>query len=375
MFQTECKIEGNKEKQGEDIEAPHNIRILKCALQDFYRVFEKIESLEEKERYLYSFVSFYTVHRSKVLAGKPLIETTLQSLYPRFEDATLTDTARKWIENSVWDEKEIETEIKGIIERQKATEPKNILRTNRFLDVDEEIINSGFNGLLQDCYDGKLTLNEYVCFIDNSYHIRDIGIEVPEEIQWDKVREGIEKRIAENIKNQDDEGHHYQGISDELMKVLSEDERKSYQLIKEYRESETVTYEKNKKQYIAGLSDIGVTAFKECRLKQYKSFDKEMAVATADCFEECNPADKNIFNAYFKDIWQNRDDDFHFDKEESRNGFIELRTQLLELQSCYEKNRKAVQAEHTKRFIEVVEEIVEKLDDYIEKAKAIDENL
>ena len=89
-----------------------------------------------------------------------------------------------------------ENEIESIRARNKAQTPYDILRLSRIMDVDEEIIENGFNELLEKSYGGELSLDEYVLLIENSAWARSFEYSLPEKIDWEKVKQGIEKRIG-----------------------------------------------------------------------------------------------------------------------------------------------------------------------------------
>ena len=48
--------------------------------------------------------------------------------------------------------------------RKKAETPTDIIRTNRIMDIEEDVIIEGFPQVVQMAYAGELSLDEYVYF-------------------------------------------------------------------------------------------------------------------------------------------------------------------------------------------------------------------
>lgn len=85
-------IEGESEKIADLLRRrPHNIRSLKCALQDFKRVLHQLEEkkLDHKERWLFSFVTYVLSFRAELVSesdryGSLFSHKKVSTLYPDF---------------------------------------------------------------------------------------------------------------------------------------------------------------------------------------------------------------------------------------------------------------------------------------------------
>lgn len=348
-------------------EKPHNIRSLKCALQDFGRVYQKLEAADVPniERYLYSFLA-YMISAKKGIAQRDEYgfwgtDAAIREIYPHFSPSTLLETCRGWILYGKWDEEKIDYEIELIKEQLKAVEPKDILKNNIVIELEEEILAKGFCGLLQDCYKGNLTLDEYVRFIENSSYIRAYNIEIPEKIDWDKVDDGIRIRLTMYTFTEDDNHHVRHMISKESRKHFTEEELRAYDLIGDFRKNEVALFKRNKRQYLDTIKTKGISVFDICENKRFDVFDREMAVATSECFDNCTQYDKAYFPNYFRKMWQYCDSSADYKKEETKEGFEYLTGCLNELIDKYNNSKRQIAVIHTKYFIDVVKELIDKL--------------
>lgn len=364
--------EGDEEKlvtgEGKKHTKPHNIRSLKCALQDFNRVFQKLKvsDVPNIERYMYSFLA-YTISAKRGIAKRDEYgfwgtDEAIRKLYPHFDPSTLLEASRDWILYGKWDEEKITYEIGLIKERLKAVEPKDILKNNRVIELEEDIIANGFGGLLQDCYNGDLSLDEYVKFIENSSYIRAYSIEISEPIDWDKVNEGIHTRLEKCIIKNDDEHRVRHMISRDSRKYFTEDELRAYDLIETFRKNEVALFQKNRRQYLETIKTKGVSVFDICENKRFDVFDNEMAFATSVCFDNCTQFDKSCFPSYFRKMWQFCDSTEDLKKKETKAGFECLIGYLDVLIDKYSKSKRQIAVIHSKHFIEIVQELIKKLD-------------
>ena len=129
------------------------------------------------------------------------------------------------------------------------------------MDLDEEDVNNGFPELIELAYSGKLTLDEYVNLIQNSVWARQYKFKFPNKIEWGKIREGIAGRINQ-LKEEQPEGQQiYTCISKENESLFDKEEWKTYLLIDEFREGNTLLFCRNRKIYIDGM---GKTHWKHC---------------------------------------------------------------------------------------------------------------
>lgn len=354
-------------ENSERVTRPRNIRSLKCALQDFHRVYVTLQvaNLPNIERYLYSFLS-YTIAAKAGIAKKGkygflFSDENVKKAFPLFDSRMLFDSVRTWIHNGIWNEALLRNEISWAQERNKKLEPKDELRINRVADLDEDIIRSGFNGLLEYAYNGELSLDEYIYFIGNSVFLRECHFAGLKPIDWNKVIDGIHKSIKSEINSGNKGGNVHQFIDEEIRKNYSKDELKAYDIIKTYRKNDIGIFARNKIIYLDSIKISGSYAFAQCKNKRFNCFDTEMAEATAKSFEESNQYEREGFPSKFRSLWQFVDQEQNFDFVKTEEGFKRLLESLDDLNVKYNSEQRNIAAYHTGRFKEVVVELKNKI--------------
>lgn len=374
LFETETVIEEKVESE-ESLAIflkPQNIRSLKCGLQDFHRVYEKLVAFDisDKGLFLYSFLACVMTSKTgdsvKAEAIKIGIVGDLKKCYPHLDSTTLLKNIRNWIFNGDWNEELLDEELALYLNQHLAAEPKDVLRYNRFIELDEEIINSGFSGLLNDCYAGAFNLNDYVLFIENSSWSRKYGIKLPEVIDWDKVILGIRICFKRNIKQNDLENYILRTIGADSRKYFTEDELKAYDLIAEFRDNNVVAHENNKMNYISMLQQNGLETLRKCRTKTFNAFDNDMAKVTFESFRDSSQTDKAYFPGYFNEMWRTQIDYLNVDLALTKGGLNKLSDDLKDLKEQYISNGKNIASVHVETFITVISKLISKVEERME---------
>ena len=354
------------------IESPYNIRSLKCALNGFHRVYVQLKKAElpEIDRYLYSFISYMIAFKAGIIEkdeyGYLSADIIVRKLYPFYNSSWMFDAVRDWIHRGEWDSEKIDYEIRIKKEKLKDVESKDKLRLSRFIDLEDDIIIEGFEGFLEDVYSGNLTLDEYVNFINNAYFIREYEIEIPKEINWDKVVEGIESRFQIMTDNNNFELH--TTIPERNKDLFSDIEWDAFILIRDFIKKGNYIFDKNRKLYLDGLNTNGIETLMVCRSKRFSVFDEDMAKATVKAFEHSTQYDKSIFIECFYDIWKLCDQSQDVKKQETKASFEKLNDLLRELYQAYKVSHKNIAAKHTELFTEEDDVLIEKLNIAIETA-------
>ena len=173
------------------------------------------------------------VHKSERF-GSLFSNNDLEVLYPGFYDSHyLPEPLLQWLTDGIWNRDLLDEYIEQHFRSSSALSPKDQVRNSRIDYLEEDIARAGLFDILPDAYNGELSLNEYVFLIINSRLARYYGLITP-DIDWDKVCQGIEKRIELSIQN---------GEKIELLKETIEDledfsiaERRAYQIIKKARD-------------------------------------------------------------------------------------------------------------------------------------------
>lgn len=350
----------------EDNKRPHNIRSLKCAISDFYRVYKILteNQIDKIDRWFYSFASYVIAYKADIAKegayGTLFADEEVKKLYPAFQNQYIFSSVKNWILHGIWDEEKVKFEIETLKEREKAETPGDVLRTHRIMEVDEEIVSKGFDNVLQRAYEGNLTLDEYVQFIINCCWARKYNFSLPTDVEWKKVQQGVEcciKKLVESLP-EGQQLHSIIGIDNK--ENFTDDEWKTYETIYNFENGNTLMFSKNRKMYTEGMKRDGLSTFLEIQNKRFDVFDEEMANITAEAFEKANNGGKSHFSGYFKEMWQSNIMSQDINIKESIIGFEKLLTLLVKQNDELRKSNKSFAILHTDTFIKMVKELIEK---------------
>lgn len=346
---------------------PHNIRSLKCAINDFYRIYIILckNKFQDIDRWFYSFASYVIAYKAGIakegVYGTIFSDEEVRMLYHAFQTKYIFGAVKKWILHGIWDEDAINHEIEIIMEREKAKTPAEIVRTYRIIEVDEEVINEGFGDVLNMAYVGTLTLDDYVLFIINSCWARMYNFSLPESIKWDKVQAGVSICIQNILTNSPEGQQVYSIIEKDNRKEYTEEEWSTYQIIDEFKDGNILMFSKNRKMYIDWMRKEALSAFTACENKRYDIFNEDMAIATAEAYAKGNNSDKCQFPSYFERMWKCNITSQDIKTKESIDGFRRLADLLKKQREELQDKNKVFALHHTDVLIQKVEGLIESL--------------
>lgn len=282
----------------------------------------------------------------------------VKKLYPEvFDTNFILDGFTEWIIHGEWNDEVISKEIQLFLKKEKADTPLEILKTHILPDISEEVINKGFRDLLEEVYTGKLSLDEYILFIQNCCYSRIYDLDL-QTVNWENVREGIRKQIKYLIKSDEKDSHYHRIIDDENKEHFTEDEWSTYKIIKEFRDNDVWVYEKNQRLYIDLISSDLNVAFRELSNKRYNKFSLDMESATINAFKNADNMDKNHFSRWFVGIWGDYSDSSEIDGAVTTASLKKLRDDLNSVMQEYQEKGKNIAAKHTQDFIEKLDVII-----------------
>ena len=343
---------------------PHNIRSLKTSIQDFERIYDLLlaKKVEDCHKWLFSFIAFEMASRANLVHvseryGSLFSNYDVAILYPGLYDSRyMPEALSKWVVDGIWDKELLEDYIDQHYRHREALSPKDQVRNCRIDYLEEKIAKQGLQDILQDTYDGELSLNEYVFFVINSrlsryYNLIDLNID------WESVYSGINKRIELNIQN--GEKHELLQEAIENLEGFSDEEKKAYQIIKEARDGSVAMYEANRRDYINEMRTNPEEAFIKISNRRFKCFDQEMADATVEGFKKVNMSGKIQFPAYFEGVWGNYRNFYDIDREgieKTREALKFLKDKL----SIVKKDYKDLpfKKRFTQAFIETIDRLL-----------------
>lgn len=359
----------NTYNESQNSKRTHNIRSLKCAIRDFYRVYAILveKGFEDIDKRFYSFISYTIAYKANIAKegyyGTLFSDKEVQELYPAFQNQYMLATVKKWILRGIWDVDALTYEIEVIQSKKKAETPSDIVRTHRIMDVEEEVIIKGFPQVVEMAYAGELSLDEYVYFIQNNCWGRYYNFGFPLSVDWDKVRTGVATVIKSLLDSRKEGQQLHSIIGTESREYFTEDEWNTYQLIAEFQNGNLLMFSNNKNLYIEGMREDAFTAFTACQNKRFNMFDEEMAIVTAEAYAKGDNSTRHQFSGYFNDMWRENILSKDINPEESLLGFRKLHELMNVQKEGFEKSGKVFAVRHTEDFIKRIDEMIEKLEE------------
>ncbi len=368
------KLNRNREEQREDEKRrislqqrrPHNIRSLKCGLQDFERIYELLveKDMPDKERWLYSYLTYTFAYRAGLIMEKTeygdLFSTdNMAILYPGYYNSRyMINGMIQWIRSGKWSDQDMNMELDDVIERDSASKPQDQVRTNRIIDLEDDIVMQGFPDVIQYAYAGKLSLDEYILLIENICMARKYEIKIP-EVDWNQVQSAVKNKISGLIETGDRQPHIRRRICEEQRAYFMPEEWEIYQSIQRIFEESQFIFSRNQRQYIKLMKENSAQAFAYAENHRFGVFDSMMAEATAEAFKRETNADKVYFPGYFEGIWKSYQSMPDIKLEETLEGLCDLKKRLENIYDEYKKAEKQIAAMHTNSFLEIIEKLIQ----------------
>lgn len=359
----------------EEVSRPHNIRSLKCAICDFFRVYQLLLDYEipNIEEWLYSFICYTIAYKSGAikedLYGDLFARSEITKMYPSFQESHITNGIKRWVLYGFWDDDIVKSELERIKSQNAAKTPYDFVRSNRIIDIDEDVIECGIGELLKNAYAGTLSFDDYVLFVENNAWARKCDYSFPIKIDWGKIRDGINKKISEISLELPDGQLLFREIGDKNEKEFTSDEWKTYKLISNFAHGTGYMFLRNRKLYIQCMKNDPYSAYAVIQNKRFNCFDEEMADVTAEAFYKVSNYDKHFQANSFKEIWLSNIQSGDFVFENGTIGFAHLKCLLESQLKIYQNSKKQISVAHTKCFIDSINEIISRINNSIDNLK------
>lgn len=343
---------------------PHNIRSLKCAIQDFYRVYKELKNNEISNisRWLYSFTSYLIAYKANIVQedqyGTLFSDDRVAKLYPTYQSEYMLSSVKQWILHGTWDAKAVCEEIELIKKRKMPLEPWESIRLNRITDIEEDVLQEGFGDFLNHAYDGTLTLNDYVLFIKNTAWAEENKYKFPHEIDWKQIELGIKKQIEEMKKTLPDSPPVFYSISESNKDFFSPEAWSAYLIIDNFRKSDELMFDRNRKLYVEQIGANLSSGFTIVQNKRFDTFSNEMAKITAQAFIKSNNAEKRTFILLFKKMWERNLQSPDIIKDDCILGLKKLVLLLEENLRTLEGTPRTYSIIHTENFIKAINNLI-----------------
>lgn len=348
-----------------------NIRSIKCAIQDYQRLFMELNKKciddDELQIYFQTFAAFIfefkggKVNKSERY-GYMFSDHDIQKEYPGFYvNKYMLPSVKKWIVEGEWDGIRINSEIDELIAAKKATDPKDIVRNSDLISLDEHIIKVGFPEVVTLAYEGKLSVDEYIILLRNKMWARTISYSLPVEIDMDRMMLGVQKCLETLCSSDDPDSRVRSMIHPDNICKLTEEENNIYKKICEFRDKNLQMFAINKRKYLKALNSRNITNLYDCENKRYNIFDQDMANAVMDCYKALSNADRHIFNGIFMKMWESSTHSPDLNKENSISGFQKLKAMIEDNRNDEQANELGLKAALSMELILSLTKIVDSL--------------
>ena len=344
-----------------------NIRSIKCAIQDFERVFVELRKKEIEDDlliYFQTFVAYTLLLKTGKISkseryGYLFCDSEIEKVYPGYYVRRyMLPGVREWLMEGEWNEGDICDDIDKMLEMKKDADPKDLVRNLPLIDLEEDTIKQGLPEVLELAYIGELDIDDYITLLTNMYWARTISYELPIKPDMKKLEAGVGKCLETVCNSDEPDTRVRKMISPNDISFLSEDEKRIYMTICHFRDNELQMFAINRRKYLRALNSKKMTEVYECENKRFNIFDVEMAEAVADCFRSLPNSNRPSFSGAFEKMWSLRIGSQDLLIAESIPGLEKLLEMLLQIKTDEEGAGYQLKAALTKNFIQDVEKIV-----------------
>lgn len=308
----------------------NNIRSLKCAIQDFERVFDCLIQFDinddSKIRFFSTFlvldIENKTTPIEKTKYDYLLVDSSFGKKYVDFRSNYVIEACRKWIASGEWNQANVISEIDIFTAKLKSLAPEDIFLRSNLIELEDAVFTTGSPIVLEKAYNSMLSMDEYLGLLRKFIEGRVFDIRFPIEIDFGRLRNGLNERISRIKKGDVDEPRVGTFLLEEQVEQLTEREKQIYKIIEDFREYEQ--YYKNRLFFLNAYQNFDEIAIVDSHKKYYKSFDIEMAMTIIDYYKKLNNGTKRYFCSEFLKSWRSVRHKSQDDLRESIKGIQTL---------------------------------------------------
>jgi len=345
-----------------------NIRSIKCAIQDFERVYSELKRKNVENNlniYFQTFVSFMLMFKDGKIKksdryGYLFSDNEIEKEYPDFyKSRYMLNSVKEWLLESNWHDTSVSNDIDKIIESEKAQEPRDIVRNMDLIYIDEETLKLGLPDVIELAYKGDLSVDEYITLLKNIMWSRTINYSLPQDINTDKLLAGVEKCLNNILNSDNPDTRVHNMIHPDNEKLLTTEETTIYQKICSFRDQELQMFAINKRKYLTALNHANINEIYDCENKRFNIFDNDMATAVGECYIRLNNSERSLFISNFKNLWERNISTDDLQKELSISHFKELKETIIELHHEEQEKDYGLKAALSNTFIKNLDSILE----------------
>lgn len=315
------------------------------------------KKMDEYDEYYFNFLE----EKAEDKKRNPLRWQTTQdgenSKYKRYNAQYRIQPLIRWMIEGEWNEQRIKAALNQRFS-VKETAPEREVLDKAFWELSQEIIDRGLPQVLQQAYDGKLTMDDYVALLGRLDDFRKIGVPIQCDVDDARLLQGFHNRKAKIIKGDIcEERGHRRLMRDEGETKLTPQEQSLNEEIEKLQDQ--WSYLMNEIFFMDYLKNPTYERGLAAKYKILVCFDDELLTAFLSAYKEANISEQQEMLTTLKEISFSggvveRDET---DIETTRKNFEKLENAL---HSEVEYTDDAVKKFYANRHLETVKQIRQK---------------
>lgn len=167
--------------------------------------YKKIDKYDE---YRFAFLEREPEDKRRISPRLQTIQNDENRKYKRYNAKYKIQPLIRWMIEGEWDEQRIKAALNQRFS-VKETAPEREVLDKAFWELSQEIIDRGLPQVLQQAYDGKLTMDDYVALLGRLDDFRKIGVSIQCDVDDARLIQGFHNRKAKIIKGDicEERGH------------------------------------------------------------------------------------------------------------------------------------------------------------------------
>lgn len=268
-----------------------NIRSLKCALQDFERVYKKVLELKIADNVAERFFSVYLCLLFEYKQGEIKKYNNNENIfklanfekkYTSFQRRYWLPSVANWVIEGIWDDQEIISEMHAFVKESHGVTPGETLLFKPVLALTDQQLQAGFEEVLQEGYSGNLLLKDYWGLVLKIASSKECHLEIPAIVDYEKLLSGLELHITRIINGEIEEESFDVRFYFDSVKDLTDEQKQIYERLLHYEDEKHSR--KYKYRFLEACKDGNLEEIINLFSEMDSSFDEEMAQGVFDYY-------------------------------------------------------------------------------------------
>lgn len=304
--------------------------------------------------YSFEFLKSATENETYKKPKRQTLQGEGNSKYKRYSAQYQIESLIDWMVEGKWDEKRVIAALSQRFSIKETVLNRNVL-DRAFWELDENIINQELPQVLQQAYDGELTIDDYVALLGRIDDFRKIGVSMQCDIDDARMLEGFHKRKYQIItrKVYEERGHR-RLMRDEEETKLTPQEQVLNKEIEKFQDQ--WQYLMNESFFIDYLKNPTYEKSLAAKSMKLVCFNDELLATFISAYKEANVSEQQDMITVLKEVsfvsgFAGNDET---DIEITKKNFGKLESVL---ESELENTKDAVKKFYANRNLETVKQI------------------